>query len=102
MKRKNNNTIYTKKSDLDQFYTSEPIAKKCYEKVLELYPNKKFSLFFEPSAGTGAFYNLFPTNQRLGIDLDPKCEGVEKQDFFEFVPPRPMLSCQVIRRPLLS
>lgn len=87
MKRKNNNTVYTKKSDLDQFYTAEHIAKTCYEKVLELYPDKEFSLFFEPSAGTGAFYNLFPTKKRLGIDLDPKCDGVEKQDFFEFVAP---------------
>lgn len=59
----------------------------CYEKVLELYPDKEFSLFFEPSAGTGAFYNLFPAKQRLGIDLDPKCDGVKKQDFFEFAPP---------------
>lgn len=87
MDNQNNNTIYTKKSDLDQFYTEKSIAKKCYKKVLELYPNKKFSLFFEPSAGTGAFYNQFPVKKRLGIDLDPKCNGVLQQDFFKFIAP---------------
>lgn len=88
MKRKQNqNTIYTKKSDLDQFYTAEHIAKECYNKVLELYPNKNFSIFFEPSAGSGAFYNLFPKDKKQGIDLDPKCEGVLKQDFFDYAPP---------------
>ena len=81
---KQSNTIYTKKSDLDQFYTAENIANECYGKIIEMYGEKSFSLFFEPSAGTGSFYNLFPKSKRLGIDLEPKCDGVKKQDFFEF------------------
>lgn len=81
------NTIYTKKSELDQFYTSEKVAKECYDKVLEMYGENRFSLFFEPCAGTGSFYNLFPKTKRAGIDLDPRCDGVEKQDFFDYVPP---------------
>jgi hypothetical protein len=79
--------MYIKKSDLDQFYTSEKIAKECYEEVLNRYGSRRFSVFFEPSAGTGSFFNLFPKSKRLGIDLDPKCDGVDKQDFFEFTPP---------------
>ena len=38
--------------------------------------------FIEPSAGTGAFYNLLPPQRRLGMDIEPKCEGVIAQDFF--------------------
>jgi hypothetical protein len=87
MRRKQNNTVYTKKSDLDQFYTSAKIAKECYDKVIEMYGSRKFDVFFESSAGTGSFFNLFPKSKRLGIDLEPKCENVERQDFFEFVPP---------------
>lgn len=34
----------------------------------------------EPSAGTGAFYALFPDN-RIGYDLDPKYPRVGKADF---------------------
>jgi hypothetical protein len=80
-----NNTIYTKKSNLDQFYTSEKIAKDCYSKVLEIYGSRRFKYFLEPSAGSGAFYNLFPYSKKIGIDLEPKCDGVKKQDFFEFI-----------------
>lgn len=83
---KSNNTVYTKKSDLDQFYTSEKIAKECFNKVIER--DGYFDVFFEPSAGTGSFFNLFPKLKRLGVDLDPKCEGVDKKNFFEFVPPK--------------
>lgn len=86
-KKQKQNTIYTKKSDLDQFYTASHIAKECYDKVLNMYPEKDFSVFFEPSAGNGAFYNLFPKSKKSGIDLDPKCDGVEKQDFFDYVAP---------------
>ena len=39
--------------------------------------------FIEPSAGTGAFYNLLPPQRRLGMDIEPKCEGVIAQDFFK-------------------
>lgn len=81
------NTIYTKKSQLDQFYTSSDIAKKCYDEVIKKYPNNQFSLYFEPSAGSGAFFNLFPLDKRLGIDLDPQCKEVKQQDFFNFIPP---------------
>jgi predicted RNA methylase len=85
--KKQNNTVYTKKSDLDQFYTSEKIARECYNKVTEMYGCQRFDIFFESSAGTGSFFNLFPKSKRLGIDLDSQCDGVEKQNFFEFVPP---------------
>ena len=39
--------------------------------------------FIEPSAGTGAFYNLLPPLRRLGMDIEPKCEGIIKQDFLK-------------------
>lgn len=81
------NTIYTKKSDLDQFYTKKYIAEICYNKILEMFSEKKFSIFFEPSAGSGAFYDRFPINKRLGIDLDPKSDEIEKKDFFDYVAP---------------
>ena len=39
--------------------------------------------FVEPAAGTGAFYKLLPSGNRLGIDIVPKCNDVKSQDFFE-------------------
>lgn len=70
---------------LDQFYTKTEIAKQCYEK-LSLYLTEKgveFDLFLEPSAGSGAFFNILPNDRRMGFDLEPKCDGVVIGDFFE-------------------
>jgi hypothetical protein len=81
-----NNTIYTKKSELDQFYTNSEVAKTCYTKVIDLYAIDSFDMVLEPSAGNGSFYNLLPQDKRVGLDLDPRCKGVSEQDFFEYVP----------------
>jgi len=85
--KKNSNTIYTKKSELDQFYTSPKIAEYCFNTVKEKCHLDDFSLILEPCAGTGSFYSLFPLEKRMGLDLDPKIDGIDKQDFFKFVPP---------------
>ena len=73
----------------DQFYTKIDAAKDCYNLLLpvvhkltgvpieELY-------FIEPSAGDGVFYNLLPEKQRIGIDIDPKCEGLLEGDFLRW------------------
>jgi hypothetical protein len=88
MNKTQNNTIYIKKSKLDQFYTSENISKLCYNQIIELYNLNTFDIFLEPSAGTGSFFNLFPESKRLGIDLEPQCSNIKQQDFFEFIPPK--------------
>ncbi len=72
--------------ELDQFYTKKEIAILCWQHFTDLLPtlNKTVNDFYfvEPSAGTGAFYELLPPNNRLGIDLVPKCNEVESRDFF--------------------
>lgn len=71
-----------KKKDygLDQFYTNSDIAKKCIDTI----DVSKYDIVIEPSAGTGAFYNLINHPKKVGIDLEPKCDGVIKQDFLEW------------------
>jgi hypothetical protein len=63
---------------LDQFYTKEEEAQRCYELVRPYTePN---TIWLEPSAGTGAFFKLFPST-RLGYDLEPKFDGIIEGDF---------------------
>lgn len=73
--------------ELDQFYTKPQIAKHLYDIVVSLVRDYglHFDCWLEPSAGTGSFYKNFPAN-RLGIDLEPKMEGVLCEDFFNFIP----------------
>ncbi len=70
----------------EQFYTDPKVAKKCIDIVVNLYPNLEDYLWIEPSAGNGSFYNLIEHN-KIGIDIDPKCEGIIKADFLKWKPP---------------
>lgn len=62
-----------------QYYTSEAVAFQCYSMFVEHFDPARF-LLVEPSAGTGAFFKLFPPGS-LAFDLDPKYPGVKKADF---------------------
>ncbi len=66
----------------DQYYTKPDTAKKC----LELLGSdlSKFEHIIEPSAGRGDFYNLLPVDKRIGLDIDPKADGIIALDFFNF------------------
>lgn len=67
---------------LDQFYTKQEVARECLDTLDKYSPD----LWLEPSAGTGSFYNLLPSN-KLGYDLEPKAEGILQQDFLTVVLP---------------
>lgn len=74
--------------ELDQYYTNTDIVKRCLNTIdLSIY-----DLVVEPSAGEGAFYNLLDHPNKIGIDLEPKCDGVIEQDFLTWkldnFPPR--------------
>ena len=88
MKSKRKNTIYNRKSDLDQFYTAPEIAKMCYDKIWEKgFTKSNFDIFLEPSAGTGVFLKLMPKSKRIGLDLAPKDPEIKVMDFFDWKPP---------------
>lgn len=74
----------------DQFFTSKDTAKYCYKKVLEVLDSLNINIedytIIEPSAGDGSFYNLFPNNNRIGIDIEPRCDGIIQSDFFNWKP----------------
>ena len=71
-----------KKKDygLDQFYTNSDIAQKCIDTI----DVSKYDIVVEPSAGSGAFYNVINHPNKIGIDIEPKCDDVIKQDFLKW------------------
>lgn len=71
---------------LDQFYTKNEYAKKYYDILCEKFDMSKFDIYLEPSAGKGSFFRLLGDTKRKGIDLDPKYDGIEKGNFFDFKP----------------
>lgn len=69
---------------MDQFYTNDDVAKKCFKKLLEFINIEEFDIFMEPSAGKGSFLKLLPEENRIGLDIDPKNEEIIKMNFFDF------------------
>ena len=59
---------------MDQFYTNEDVSIESYDIQLE------------PSAGTGSFYKLMNPQKRIGLDIEPKYNGIIKQDFLIYNP----------------
>ena len=70
----------------DKFYTNQFVAKKCVSLAEQLDKFSNFDVILEPSAGTGSFYQYLPVSNRLGIDLEPKHQGIIKMNFFDFIP----------------
>ena len=74
----------------DQFFTNKDTAQYCYNKAIEVITELGVDIseytFIEPSAGDGSFYNLMPSMQRVGIDIEPKCDGIVQSDFLKWSP----------------
>lgn len=74
----------------DQFFTSKENVNYClsvfYEKLRELGVNESDYIYIEPSAGDGSFYNELPKDRRIGIDIEPKSEGILQGNFLKWYP----------------
>lgn len=75
---------------LDQFNTLPEIAEYCWNSFREVLKKEKVILsnyrIIEPSAGTGSFYNLLPSENRIGIDIDSFNQEYIKHDFLTWEP----------------
>jgi hypothetical protein len=86
------NIDYTKLSfaEKDQFFTSNDLAKYCInvveKKLKDFGLDINNYLLLEPSAGDGAFFNQYPHNNKLGIDIEPRGDGIIKEDFLNWLP----------------
>ena len=69
---------------LDQFYTNNNIALKCYDKLKEIVRLDDYDIHLEPSAGSGSFFNIMDTIKKVGIDISPKNKDITKMDFFDY------------------
>lgn len=84
---------------MDQFYTRDEIAEYCYNIVLNKINLYSVDLFMEPSAGRGSFFKLFPVHIRVGIDLEPKYNGIQEMDFFDYKPDNTYKNICVVGNP---
>lgn len=84
---------------LDKFYTIPLIAKKSIDKVGEIYDWNSWDLIIEPSAGNGSFFLNIPSDNKIGIDIEPEHKDITKGDFFDYIPPPLKKNILVIGNP---
>lgn len=89
----NGNVMKANKDNvLDQFFTKAEVAKKLYGKAQEVICKWEGTLepftWLEPSAGNGGFYDLFPIDKRIGIDIAPLREEFVHSDYLEYRLPK--------------
>jgi N6-adenosine-specific RNA methylase IME4 len=71
----------------DQFFTKRPLARRLYQTTKAIIAEQQieFDCWLEPAVGDGAFFDLLPTTNRLGIDIDAgSVEGVIEHDFLTY------------------
>jgi hypothetical protein len=74
----------------DQFYTKSSVASACVSKILSVLPITGTYQWIEPSAGNGAFLKVVPAGiEKIGIDLEPKAQGIQRGNFLDWVPTTP-------------
>ncbi|MDP8233915.1 MAG: hypothetical protein P9M06_03830 [Candidatus Saelkia tenebricola] len=75
---------------LDQYFTLPEVAKYCWDSFKTFLKSDKAVLknykIIEPSAGTGAFYDLLPKNNRIGIDVEKFNDEYIQRDFLTWKP----------------
>ncbi len=76
---------------LDQFYTNPDIATYLYSSLMDIVEkdvriNVNDFHIVEPSAGMCAFYDRFPKDRRIGIDIVPHKMGIIQDDFLSWNP----------------
>lgn len=69
----------------DSYFTSGETAKKCVDIVMEQLETEGYT-FLEPSAGSGAFYDLLPQDCRVGVELFNRRPEFIQQDFLNWYP----------------
>jgi hypothetical protein len=71
---------------LDKFYTIPSIAQDCINIIGSKYDWSSWSLIVEPSAGNGSFFTQIPSNNKIGLDIEPGHPDIQKCDFFKYKP----------------
>lgn len=88
---------------LDQFFTRHEVADQCYRNLCRWMGEDGARIeqykFVEPSAGTGAFYDLLPENRRIGLDVYPFRPEYEHIDFLSWSPPQNGYRLAVVGNP---
>ena len=67
---------------LDKYYTHPELAEACVSKFKDFIYVGTRDIVIEPTAGNGAFSDLFAKSEIIAYDIFPEKEGIIQKDFF--------------------
>ena len=80
---------------LDQYFTKKELAENLFAKTKKIISKFEKNIYefmwLEPSVGEGCFFDLLPENQRIGIDIEPLRNDIEKSDYLQYKLPEKKL-----------
>jgi hypothetical protein len=86
-----------RKNTKDQFYTKVSIATSCIQHIMTKLPYTTEYVWVEPSAGNGSFFHNIPaTIERIGLDLEPMANDIQKQDYLQWDLPHSLKNKNII------
>ena len=84
---------------MDKFYTNADVVQMCLKYFEKYYTWNEWDLILEPSAGNGNFYLNIPSNNKIGIDIEPEHDSIQKCDLFKWSPPKKNMNILTIGNP---
>jgi hypothetical protein len=77
-----------RKQLIDKFYTHPDVAEFCIAKLTSIIPDSHNYIWVEPSAGSGAFTEKFPTGLKgvIAMDIMPENAQIIQQDYLKWEP----------------
>lgn len=88
-------TMYSNKTQYDQFYTNANVAEKCLS-VLDM---SRYDYIIEPSAGSGAFFSQIDHPNKIGLDVAPAAPGIITLSWFDYHIPSHFKNVLVVGNP---
>ena len=67
----------------DAYYTNNDVVNDLILKTSNIVDFSYYNYVLEPAAGSGAFIKQIPHNNIIAYDIDPKLDGIIKQDFLK-------------------
>lgn len=75
----------------DRYYTKQTTAAACCRMLQDAAAQLRVDMsryyFIEPSAGCGGFFDELPPRRRIGVDIEPRREGLIRADYLQWTPP---------------
>jgi hypothetical protein len=79
----------------DQYFTKRDLSQYLYNKTADIiskYDDIDKYIWLEPSVGEGCFFDILPSDKKIGVDIEPIRDDIIVQDYLKYdLPKTPLI-----------